>query len=120
MFERILQRYFTHDELGWKAYQEVFWRYNLYTGKKFNIYLHRIDAPVEPPACHSHPWWFFTIILRRGYLERVGDKQLRRRPGFMVYRRPEFSHVVSTPYGRSWSLVITGRWSQDWTVQDCR
>lgn len=120
MFERLLQRFFTHDELGWRAYDEVFLRYNIFKCRRFNLYLHKIDAPRELPECHDHPWWFITCILRNGYLEKVGDVLTRQRPGKIMYRPANHLHSVTTPYGTSWTLVLTGPWSREWSVRACK
>lgn len=119
MLERILRRFFTHDTLGWTEYDEVFWRYNIFKCRWFNFYIHRIDAPKPIPQCHSHPWWFITLIIKNGYLERIGNEYFKRPAGYIAYHPPEFSHTVTTPYGRSWSAVLTGPTSVKWNNQEC-
>lgn len=127
--ESLLRRVLPHKEIGWQEIGEVFFRYNLVKTKWFNLYLHQLDAPQwHPVGCHDHPWWFVTLLLKGGYLERqsikvynrkVGSKLTRRYPGQILYRRAEHSHDVITPYGRSWSLVLTGRKIHQWGFAAC-
>ena len=117
--ETFLHRKFRYKEIGWKEYGEVFTRYALLKTPWFNLYLHQLDAPNWHPACHDHPWWFITLLLRHGYLERVGNKDLRRWPGMILYRAATFSHSVITPYGTSWSLVLTGPTIRKWGFKAC-
>lgn len=98
----------------------MFFRYNLLKTKWFNLYLHQLDAPEwHPIGCHDHPWWFVTVLLWNGYDEKIGDTVTRRQSGDILYRSATHSHDVVTPYGRSWSLVLTGRKSRDWGFQSC-
>ena len=110
-----------HTEIGWKEIGEEFTRYQLLKTPWFNIYLHRLFAPVWHPSCHDHPWSFVTFILWNGYLERVSSgEEVRRRAGSILYRPAEFSHNVITPYGTAWSLIVTSRKTRDWGFQPCK
>src|SRR5260370_40658584 len=106
--EKVIRRSFTHKEIGWKEIGEKFTRYTLLKTPWFNVYLHQLSAPKWHSDCHDHPWSFVAILLWRGYLEMVGDKQFRRYPGMVLYRPAEFAHNVITPYGTSWSVIFTG------------
>ena len=118
--ESVLRRFLPHKEIGWQEIGEVFFRYNLIKTRWFNLYLHQLDAPNWHPAgCHDHPWWFVTILLRGGYLEKNGGELKRHGPGEILYRPASFSHDIITPYGRSWSLVLTGPKSHNWGFQQC-
>jgi hypothetical protein len=128
-FEAWLREHFPFKEIGWKDIGEVFYRYQLAKTRWFNIYLHVLDAPEwHPVGCHDHPWAFLTVLLSGGYLERqairvytktVGSKLNRRWPGMVLYRSAEHAHDVITPYGTSWSLVITGPKKRDWGFKSC-
>lgn len=127
--EVFLRQNLTHKEIGWQDIGEVFYRYTLLKTRWFNLYLHQLDAPQwHPVGCHDHPWWFVTLLLKGGYLEKqaikvygrtVGSKLNRRYPGMVLYRSAKHLHDVVTPYGRSWSLVLTGPKQQDWGFQAC-
>lgn len=118
--EAWLRRHVAHKEIGWSDIGEVFYRYSLLKTRWFNIYLHQLDAPQwHPVGCHDHPWSFVTVLLKGGYLERVGSKYTRRYPGMILYRPAEHFHDVTTPYGRSWSLIVTGAKRKEWGFNPC-
>ena len=114
-----LNRLFKHKEIGWKDIGEEFTRWSVLKTPWFNVYLHRLFCPSFHPNCHDHPWSFVTLILWNGYLERIGDEFFRRRVGSILYRPAEFSHNVVTPYGTSWSLVITTNKKREWGFLRC-
>lgn len=136
-FEALLRRFLSHKEIGWHDIGEVFFRYQILKTPWFNIYLHQLDAPNwHPKGCHDHPWWFITLLLKGGYLEkRKTDVKVvqgpvlladlsyttskRRYPGQILYRAATFAHDVVTPHGRSWSLILTGKKSRDWGHSAC-
>ena len=118
-FESFLRRYLLFKEIGWTEIGEVFTRYALVRTPWFNVYLHQLNAPKWHPECHDHPWGFVAVLLRRGYLERAGGKDYRRRPGAILFRPATFLHNVITPYGTSWSLIFTTRKVRDWGFKPC-
>jgi len=118
--EAFLRWLLPHKEIGWQDIGEVFYRYSLVKTRWFNIYIHQLDAPQwHPVGCHDHPWWFVTILLSGGYLERVGGVYTRQYPGAILYRPANWQHDVTTPYGRSWSLIVTGPKKHEWGFQAC-
>lgn len=118
-FEKWLRRAFKHKEIGWTEIGEKFTRYSLLKSKWLNIYLHQLYAPTLAPKCHDHPWWFIAILIWPGYIEQVGDTFYQRKPGNVLYRPATFTHNVQTPFGTSWSLVITGSKGRDWGFKPC-
>jgi hypothetical protein len=119
-FEKFLRWILPYKEIGWQDIGEVFYRYQLLKSKCVNIYLHQLDAPEwHPVGCHDHPWSFVTVLLKGGYLEKTGEEYNRKYPGQILYRPATWLHDVTTPYGRSWSLVITGPKKRDWGFKTC-
>lgn len=118
-FETFLRRKLRYKEIGWTEIGEQFTRYALFKTRWLSVYLHQLSAPNWHPECHDHPWGFVAILLRRGYLEKIGAKVFRRRPGFILFRPATFAHNVITPYGTSWSLIFTGPRSRDWGFKPC-
>lgn len=132
-FEKLIRRFLPFKEIGWQDIGEVFYRYQLLKTRWFNLYLHQLDAPAwHPVGCHDHPWWFITVLLKGGYLEKQSKTFFRdaginmnvvtlkrRYPGMILYRGAKHAHDVITPYGRSWSLVLTGPKSRDWGFLSC-
>lgn len=117
--ENWLRTHCNFKEIGWASIGETFTRYQLAKTRWFNIYLHQLSAPNWHPECHDHPWGFIAILLRRGYLEQIGTKNYRRRPGMILFRPATFKHNVITPYGESWSLILTTPKSRDWGFAPC-
>jgi hypothetical protein len=117
--QQLMRRFIKHRELGWEEIGEKFTRFTLLKTPWFRVYLHQLNAPGWHPDCHDHPWAFVTLLLWRGYLERIGNTDFRRYPGQILYRPAEFSHNVITPYGTSWSLVITGPTVRKWGFKSC-
>jgi hypothetical protein len=118
--ERLLRRVLPYKEIGWQDIGEVFYRYQIVKTRWFNVYLHQLDAPQwHPVGCHDHPWGFVTVLLSGGYLERTGDEYNRRYAGQVLYRPATHLHDVTTPYGRSWSLIVTGKKSRTWGFKSC-
>lgn len=114
-----LDKHFPYKDIGWIDIGEEFRRYQLLKTRWFNLYLHRLSAPNWHPECHDHPWGFIAILLKNGYLERVGTKDYRRRVGDVLFRPAVFVHNVITPFGTSWSLIITTPKSRDWGFKPC-
>jgi hypothetical protein len=114
-----LRKYFEHKEIGWTEIGEQFTRYQIFKSRWINVYLHELWAPAWHPECHDHPWGFLAILLWRGYLERIGTKDYRRWPGSILVRSATFAHNVITPYGKSWSLILTGPRSRQWGFKPC-
>lgn len=114
-----LRKHLKYKELGWEEIGEKFTRYALWRTRWFNVYLHELMAPKWDPKCHDHPWWFITVLLCGGYLEHSDGRKRRRLPGMILFRRASFSHRIITPYGKSWSLVITGKKSAKWGHHAC-
>jgi hypothetical protein len=119
MIEKLLRRFVKHKEIGWIEIGEKFTRYALLSTPLLSVFVHQLNAPNWHPQCHDHPWGFLAILLRRGYLERIGQKEYRRRPGAILYRPAKFTHNVITPYGTSWSLIVTGPRSHTWGFKPC-
>jgi len=115
----ILRRILPHKDIGWAEIGEKFTRYTLVKTPWIRVYLHQLDAPAWHPDCHDHPWSFIAILLRSGYLERVGTEDFRRRPVSILWRPAEFVHNVITPYGTSWSLIFTGPKVREWSFRAC-
>jgi len=117
--ETFLRKHFAFKEIGWYEIGERFTRYQLFKSRWLNIYLHQLWAPTWHPECHDHPWSFLAILLKNGYLERVGTKDYRRRVGSILWRPATFAHNVITPYGTSWSIIFTGPKSSEWGFKPC-
>lgn len=118
-FEKWCRSRLSYKEIGWEEIGEKFTRFVLWKGRWFNIYLHKLDARRWHPHCHDHPWGFIAVLVRRGYLEQVGDKFYKRRVGSVLFRPATFTHNVITPFGTSWSVIFTTPKSREWGFKPC-
>lgn len=123
---RFLRWLLPYKDIGWTEIGEEFTRFQLVKTRWGNVYLHRLWCPNTHPNCHDHPWSFWTLLLKGGYLEFHVDSDLqddgiwvRRKPGQFLYRPAEWSHNVVTPFGVSWSLVLTGPKEREWGFHGC-
>lgn len=114
-----LRRHLRYKDIGWAEIGERFTRYALFKSRWVNVYLHQLYAPNWHPDCHDHPWSFVAVLLWRGYDEKVGTTVHRHLPGSILWRPATFSHNVITPYGTSWSLIITGPGGRAWGFKPC-
>jgi hypothetical protein len=80
----------------------------------FNVLIHQFIQS-DDPVLHTHPWWYFTLILKGGYWEHLpGDKKVWRGPGSIRFGR-NVTHWVEIPEsGKTWTLFIRGKTSRDW------
>lgn len=119
VIETWLRNHFDHKEIGWAEIGEKFTRYFLIKTRWFNVYLHQLDAPKWHPECHDHPWTFIALLLKGGYLEQIGNVVSHRRPGSILYRPATTVHNVITPFGTSWSIILTGPKGREWGFMPC-
>lgn len=49
-------------------------RWNLFSCRYFSIKIHKILLD-DYDCLHDHPWWFYTFILKGGYIEHTPKEQ---------------------------------------------
>lgn len=91
-----------------------FKRWSILSTKWFNIYLHYINKADEDKDFHDHPWSFWSIILKGGYIEYNRDGKVRRTFLHSCYRKKEYPHKIGELIKPTWSLVITGKGGRKW------
>lgn len=99
----------------------VFRRYQLFTTPWFNCYLHEWHRADEDRHMHTHPWNFFGIILKGGYIEEVPIKgkeytdKIRRGPGSIICGRNDYAHKVKRLLApKGYTLFFTGKKTYSW------
>lgn len=104
-----------------------FKRWQIWSTRWFNIYLHYINKADEDKHLHDHPWSFWSIILKGGYIESAADvgsavptKITKRGFLHMAYRNKHTPHMISVLEHPTYSLVITGPGGRKWgyTTED--
>lgn len=84
------------------------------------LMLHKMERPDADRCLHDHPWWFISLVLRRGYMEEVmtdgGTTDFNWNwPGKLLFRGMMHTHRVSNlPNGPCWTLVLRGRRRREW------
>lgn len=98
-----------------------FKRWQIWSTKWFNIYLHFINKADEDKHMHTHPWNFWSIILKGGYIEFsgvIGESLMSKvtKRGFlhMAYRKYNVPHMVGFLTHPTYTLVITGPGGKEW------
>jgi hypothetical protein len=84
------------------------------------IMLHHFHRSDEDRERHDHPWNFWTLILKNGYIEDCPNHFRRLKP-FRLYRRLAVHRhrvvLLGDGYGRerdAWTLVFTGPRIREW------
>jgi hypothetical protein len=84
----------------------------------FSIKLHHIWREDFGRDLHDHPWWFVSLILRGGYVERLWREGRERTRTFhrwrLLRRSTPDRHRIERVLGPTWSLVITGPSVREW------
>ena len=89
----------------------------------FNIYLHKITADDDDRACHDHPWWNVSIVLK-GVLHEFryykGHRLLKRHRPYFRFAKTAHRLEIGRKRGELpiaepvWTLFITGPRFRDW------
>ncbi len=61
-------------EIRSKEGELYFTRFAIFECSFFAIYIHKIYNADKDPFCHNHPWNFFSVILKGGYIEKQIEK----------------------------------------------
>lgn len=86
----------------------------------FGIYVHWINEPDSDRFPHDHPWRFWSLILRGGYVERVWARQggdfvdLIWETGSVHSMKPSQAHQISYVTSNLLTLVFTGPRVREW------
>lgn len=67
---------------------------------------------------HSHPWAFWTRLLRGEYTDLSPEGEVTLRAGDRAYRPAHYAHTVRLDNGPCWSLVVTGPLVRRWGFFD--
>lgn len=103
-------------------------RYALFESKWLSARVHHIVREDRDRHMHDHPWTFFSVVLRGGYLERRpvtlercfngGETETYhtayRKAGSVAIRLPTDRHQISKVEPDTWSLFVYGRLRQWW------
>lgn len=95
-------------------------RYTLLGCRWFQLCIHVFHRS-DNDEMHDHPWDFWTLLLKGGYMERVfttrphATQLLKHRPGALLYRPAEHAHqVVLYPGKQATTLVLMFKRRREW------
>lgn len=97
-------------------------RWGIESKRVGGIFVHKMSAPDPGVDVHDHPWSFWSLILKGGYVERRANT---RKPGVQPHRgrglgslrlmRLDEAHTITHLKGEtSWSLVVHGPTVRCW------
>lgn len=102
-------------EIKSKAGVIHFQRYHLFSTPWFHCYLHKIYQPDQDLHLHSHPWRFWGIILKGGYVEKTAQGLKTRKVGSWGGGNEKYFHKIDSLLSPcSISLFFTGRKTYPW------
>jgi hypothetical protein len=113
---------FLVKEIRSKAGELHFRRWRFFDSPWFGIYLHYIAKADEDKHPHDHPWSFWGIILKGGYIEEFYSWVTWPQPqlnsnfaGMSFYRRASGEyHKINTVVRPTWTLVFHGPKKPTW------
>jgi hypothetical protein len=86
------------------------WRLELPFG---SVRIHHWIGPDDDRACHDHPWWFLTFVLRGAYKDCTpAGAEMLRAPA-VRFRPALYQHYV-VPQPSAWTVLVTGPKSRNW------
>ena len=125
MMRRVINWLFSRRVIGSEAYLI---RWHLIPENPYwNVFLHHINGYDQGRDLHDHPWNFWTVVLRGGYVEdctrgAVLDVRIVARwdgLGQPLLHRRDAAHLHRIVYAspNTWTLVFTGRRRRVWGFQ---
>jgi hypothetical protein len=82
-----------------------------------HVYIHQFHRSDSDAALHSHPWLFFSAILKGGYYEATPTGTKWIKPWSILFRPLSWVHRIilkKGTAGKVWTLVVTGPKRQEW------
>lgn len=108
------------DRAGERVYLTRYFIFG-HTYSTWALMVHQMHRPDDDACHHDHPWSFFTLILRGGYVEEVTNRRTgkvymrRNRPGMLLWRPAAHRHRIhKLADGGCWTLVLRFRRKQSW------
>lgn len=82
--------------------------------KWFGVYLHNILVHDKDKHMHDHPWPFFSLILKGGYVEKTLEGLVVCTPLTFVVHKAHEPHQVVELFGPTWTFVLRGPRRDKW------
>jgi hypothetical protein len=92
-----------------------FRRYHLFSTPWFHCWIHHIFRADEDRHLHDHPWNFFGVVLKGGYIEETEKGLCDRLPFSINYGRHTYTHKIAKVLSKKTvTLFFVGRETYDW------
>ena len=118
MIERLLRKIFNYRDIV--IDNELYLTRFFLTPRTWHLklFLHVIYKPDSDRSLHDHPWSFWNMILKGGYIEDEGNGKFTYRLPFSV-KKKEYDkfHSVFFLFSKTWTLVLAGKAIQVWGFQ---
>lgn len=87
----------------------------------FGVYLHWIFEPDSDRDAHDHPWRFWSLVVRGGYVEKLWDagvglngREFCRAWWSLHSIQTNQAHTITEIWGRPLTLVFVGARVREW------
>lgn len=82
----------------------------------FSIYIHRIYQHDKDPFLHTHPWNFFGIVLKGGYVEKTPEGLKEKSVGSIGFGDRTYLHKIHSLTTNSGAVTLFFVWgkNKDW------
>ena len=79
------------------------------------IFIHHFTRSDKDLHLHDHPWDFYSLVLKGGYVELTKDGTVTRNPGDFGFIAAEKLHQIkSLLTDSSWTLIFRGKRKRVW------
>lgn len=119
--KNLINKLFLVKEIVSKEGELHFRRYRLLECSLFAIYIHAIYKHDEDGHLHSHPWNFWSLILKGGYEEIFKSKynsdyiNYTKKPFSLSFRFYDDYHKVIKLFSTTWTLVFCSPRNKNYT-----
>ena len=112
------QRKFKWLDLRWRegigmAYCPYMYRWVLTLGP-ISFRLHHWLRSDDKRAFHSHPWWFWTFVIKGFYYDVTPQGKEKLSRFSLKFRKAEHNHYVDVPPTGCWTFLVTGPSIHKW------
>jgi len=114
MLTKLFKKLFLIKEIKSKLGVLHFRRWRLVSTPIFSVYIHNIYRADEDKYMHDHPWNYWAMILKGGYIEQVKNGFNTKLPGSFGFKKAENCHKIHHIIKPTTTLFITFRRRRDW------
>ncbi len=114
MIRKIFNKLFLTKKIRSQEGELHFLRYRLFSCPWLRLYIHKICKSDEDAHLHTHPWNFFSFILKGGYRQEVLQHPKETiRYGYQRFGQFDLvqmgrheGHRITLDYDPTWTFVI--------------